>query len=174
MNLMSKSIFKERRNIKNFRGCLTIILFVFLMFALVSCGKKGPPVPPEMLPIPAVTDLEAKVVNDSLELTWTVQTGKNVTAPDGFRIYRSRKSVVDSEACAGCPDVFEKVSELVTNFSLWGTAGNRFNYRDTLEKGYVFRYKVIAFTDRGLTSEWSNTVEVVPGTKSTNSDNSTE
>lgn len=168
---MPKIIFKKSDN-KNYRYCyLKILVVFFLLLSLFCCGKKGPPVPPEMLPLAAVTDLEAKLYNNSIALTWTVQTEKNVPAPDGFRIYRSKKSFTDSKTCPGCPDVFEKVSESATAFSLWGRAENRFNYSEIHEDGYVYRYKVMSYTDSGLTSEWSNTVEVGMDSKLPNSEN---
>jgi predicted small lipoprotein YifL len=168
---MSKTIYQKPGNKNNGHFYLKILTVFFLMLSFACCGKKGPPIPPEMFPLPTVSDLEAKQVNNSIELIWSVQTGKNVPAPEGFRIYRSKKSLVDSDECPGCPDVFEKVSELATPFSLWGRAENRFNYREALEIGYVYRYKVMAFTDSGLTSDWSNTVEMVVKSKSPNSEN---
>jgi hypothetical protein len=163
---MSKTIFQKSENKSSAHFYLNVLTVFILILSLACCGKKGPPVPPEILPLPTVTDLEARLFNNSIELTWTLQTGKNVPAPDGFRIYRSKKSFVDSEECPECPDAFEMISELAKAFSLWGQEENRFNYREILENGYVYRYKVMAFTDRGLTSEWSNTVELVVKSKS--------
>jgi hypothetical protein len=167
---MSKTIHQKFGNKNNLHLYLKFLTIFFLMFSLVCCGKKGPPIPPDMLPLPSVNDLEANLFDNSLELIWTVQTGKGVSAPDGFRIYRSKISPVDSE-CPECPDVFEKVSELATLFSLWGRTENRFNYREIIEDGYVYRYKVRAYTDRGQASEWSNTVEVEVKSKLPNSEN---
>jgi hypothetical protein len=143
----------------------------FLILSLACCGKKGPPVPPDMLPLPSVGGLESKLFDNDLELTWTIQTGKGVSDPDGFRIYRSKKSFADSEECPGCPDVFEKVSEVMTAVRLWGRTENRFNYREKLEESYIYRYKVMAYTDRGLTSDWSDTVEVIVKGKSSKLEN---
>jgi hypothetical protein len=162
---MSKRIIQKSGNTNSGHFYLKLVTVLCLILSLACCGKKGPPVPPEMLPLPTVTDLEAILFNNSVELTWTVQTGKNMPAADGFRIYRSKNSLVDSQECPGCPDVFEKISELATAFSLWGREKNRFNYREILEDGYVYRYKVMAFTDRGLASEWSNTVELIVKSK---------
>ena len=161
MHSISQPSMGKSGNTEKFCGYLKIIAVLFLVLLIISCGKKGPPVPPQMLPLPAVNDLDAKIVNDSLELNWTFKTEKNAPAPDGFWVYRSKKPVADSKNCVECPDFFEKVSDMATAFSLWGRKENRFNYLEKLENGYVFRYKVIAYTDKGLTSEWSNTVEVV-------------
>lgn len=168
---MSKNIYQILENKRTLHFYFIILLSFILMFSLVCCGKKGPPIPPEMLPLPPVADLKANLSDNALELIWTVQTGKGVPAPDGFHIYRSKKSPEDSEKCPGCPDVFEKVSELATGFRLWGRTENRFNYREILEDGFVYRYKIMAYTYRGLTSEWSDTVEVMVKSSSFNSQN---
>jgi hypothetical protein len=167
---MSKTIYQRSGNKYYLYLYLKILTALLMILSSACCGKKGPPTAPDMLPLPSVTGLEAKLFNNSLDLIWTIQTGKGVTAPDGFRIYRSKKSPEDSQ-CPGCPDVFEKVSELATAFSLWGMAENRFIYRETLEDGYIYRYKVMAYTDSGLKSDWSDTVEVVAKSEPADSEN---
>jgi hypothetical protein len=167
---MPKTIYRKSGNKQKLHLYFKILTTLLMVLSLVCCGKKGPPIPPDMLPLLSVTSLEAKLSDNELELIWAAQTGKGVASPDGFRIYRSKKSPKDSE-CPGCPDVFEKISELATGISLWGLGENRFNYRETLEDGYVYRYKVMAFTESGLKSEWSDTVEVVLKSKSADSEN---
>jgi hypothetical protein len=159
MNFKSTAILKKLENKKNFHFYFKIMTVFFLISLLFSCGKKGPPVPPDMLPLLPVTDLEAKLFDNVLELSWTAQTGKGRPAPDGFRIYRSKKSLVDSE-CPECPGIFEKVAEMAMAFRLWGWQERRIDYHETLEDGYIYHYKVMTYTHRGLTSEWSNTVEI--------------
>lgn len=166
MNPISKTVLKPTGYTKDSQLYLKIAIFCFLIFSLAACGKKGPPIPPETLPLPPVTGLEAGLIGNTSELSWTVQRGKNVPAPDGFRIYRSKRSILDSEECPGCPDVFEMVAEMATAFSLWGRTESRFNYSEDLEADYIYRYKISAYTDSGMISEWSDTVEVVPGSES--------
>jgi predicted small lipoprotein YifL len=161
LNVRSKIIFQEISKKNHLYFYLKILIVFFLVISLFCCGKKGPPIPPDTPPLFPVTDVVAKLFDDNLlELTWTAQAGKGASVPDGFRIYRSKQSLVDPE-CPGCPDVFEMVSELTVAYSLWGWAEKRINYHETLEDGYIYRYKVIAYTNSGLTSEWSDTVEVV-------------
>ena len=164
-------MFQKSENKGAAQYLLKMIAVFFLVVSVVCCGKKGPPVPPDLLPLPSVNNLEVRQVDNSLELTWLVHVGKNMPEPDGFRIYRSKRSLADFEECPGCPDVFEKVGELETGFSLWGRTENRYTYRDTLEEGFAYRYKVLTFTDRGLTSEWSDTVELIVESKSFGSEN---
>jgi hypothetical protein len=158
VNTRSKIISQEFLNYLYFY--LKILTVFFLVFSLSCCGKKGPPIPPDTIPLFPVTNLDAKLFDNVLELSWTAQAGRGMSVPDGFRIYRSKKSLVKPE-CPECPDVFEMVSEVAVAFSLWGWTERQINYHETLEDGYIYRYKVIAYTYRGLTSEWSNMVEVV-------------
>ena len=139
-----------------------VIVLIPLLFVLTvgSCGKKGSPMPPKMLPLPAVSDLEIKTTPDNVvELTWTMPLIKNAPIADGFWVYRSKKPLKDPE-CPECPYEFKKISELLSDFKLRGGKDARFDYRDNVETGFAYRYKVMAFTRIGLTSDWSNLVEV--------------
>jgi predicted small lipoprotein YifL len=158
VNTRSKIISQEFLNHLYFY--LKILTVFFLVISLSCCGKKGPPIPPDTVPLLPVTNLDAKLFDNLLELSWTAQAGRGMAVPDGFRIYRSKRSLVNPE-CPECPDVFEMVSEMAVAFSLWGWTERQINFHETLEDGYIYRYKVIAYTYRGLTSEWSNMVEVV-------------
>jgi hypothetical protein len=160
VNGRSKIIFQEILNKSHFYSSIKILTLFFLVILLSCCGKKGPPVPPDTLPLFPVTDLNAKLFENEIELSWTAQAGRGAPVPDGFRIYRSQKSLMDPQ-CPECPDVFEMVSELAVAFSLWGWTERLINYHEILEKGHIYRYRIIAYTFSGLTSEWSNTVEVV-------------
>jgi predicted small lipoprotein YifL len=161
VNVRSKIISQEFSNKNHLYFYLKILTVLFLVISLSCCGKKGPPIPPDTPSLFPVTKVDAKLLDDNvLELSWIAQAGKGASVPDGFRIYRSKQSLADPE-CPGCPDVFEMVSELTVAFSLWGWTERQVNYHETLEDGYIYRYKVMAYTYSGLTSEWSNTVEVV-------------
>jgi hypothetical protein len=160
VNGRSKIIFQEFLNKNHFYFHLKILTVFFLVVSLSCCGKKGPPLPPDTLLLVPVTNLDAKLFDNEIEVFWTAQAGRGTSVPDGFRIYRSKKSLIVPE-CLECPDVFEMVSELTVAFSLWGWTERRINYHEILEDGYIYRYRVIAYTYSGLTSEWSNTVEVV-------------
>jgi predicted small lipoprotein YifL len=160
VNGRSKIIFQQFLNKNHFYFFIKILTLFFLVISLSCCGKKGPPIPPDALPLLPVTDLNAELFENEIELSWTAQAGRGASVPDGFRIYRSKKPLVDPE-CPECPDVFEMVSELAVAFSLWGWTERLINYHEILEKGHIYRYRIIAYTFSGLTSEWSNTVEVV-------------
>lgn len=159
MFLATDFFFKQYKNQKK-RFIFKIPMFFFLVLLLVSCGKKGPPMLPEMLSLPEVTDLEAKILSDTIvELSWTLPVTNGVPLADGFRIYRSKKAIETSE-CPGCPDEFERVADRETDFKLLGRPETRYSYRETIERGYRYRYKIIAYTQNGVKSNWSNMVRV--------------
>jgi len=57
-------------------NCLFALTALFVLICLViSCGKKGPPVPPRYIEPPAITDLTRQIEADQLTLTWGFRKG---------------------------------------------------------------------------------------------------
>ena len=141
------------------RNC-SLFLFVILFFTfLPSCGKKGPPVPPKIAPLPVVGDLSKNIAGDLLTLAWPLprQNGKIPGDLAGFKVFRARTSVIDS-ACKDCPDHYRLVADMPV---LGRIKNNRLTYQETLEPGYLYKFKVRLYTDRGAESRDSNIVEVL-------------
>ncbi|MBL0701071.1 MAG: hypothetical protein JJV92_09340 [Desulfosarcina sp.] len=136
----------------------SLFLFVILFFTfLPSCGKKGPPVPPKIEPLPVVEDLSKSITGDLLTLSWALprQNGKIPGDLAGFKIFRARKPLMDP-ACKDCPDKYR----LVANIPLQGRiSNNRITYQENLEHGYQYKFKVKLYTDRGNESGDSDIVE---------------
>lgn len=123
---------------------LTAVLGLML---LTACGIKGPPRPPEMVPPPAVKDLQGRVEDGRVVLTWThpVRQSRRVMDVVGFRVYRSRIPLSDSD-CQTCPLRFEQAAELKTGASqARGEAAAMMTYGEELERGYGYTYKVVGF-----------------------------
>jgi hypothetical protein len=137
---------------------LFLLLVVFLGLFL-ACGEKGPPVPPEIEPLPVVQDLSKSLTGDFLTLTWSVpgRQGKTFKNPAGFKVFRARKSVIDS-ACKDCPDHYKLLADMPV---LGRIKNNRVTYQEILEPGYLYKFKVRLYTDRGAESRDSNIVEVL-------------
>ena len=131
---------------------------LILTMAMAGCGKKGPPVHPGALPLPVVDRLEKQLDGDLLVLSWEVPEHVSFAEPDGFFVYRSKTPAGGD--CKNCPYIFEKASDVSPSESFFGGRSDKVFYRETLEKGHVYRYKVRAYTDDGLTGAWSEIAEV--------------
>ena len=134
-------------------------LFLFTVsFWILSCGKKGPPVPPREVPPPGIPALSMTVEADDVILSWKAPEGsRSVMAKlGGFFIYRSKQSVSAPE-CKDCPILFTRISSVPYKGETPGT--ETITYIDALEKGYRYIYKVTVHSKAGLTSGDSNIVE---------------
>ena len=123
---------------------LTAVLGLML---LTACGIKGPPKPPEMVPPPAVKDLQGRVEDGRVVLIWThpVRQSRRVMDVVGFWVYRCRIPLSDSD-CQTCPLRFEQAAELKTGASqARGEAAAMMTYGEELERGYWYTYKVVGF-----------------------------
>jgi len=131
---------------------------IILIFLLPGCGKKGPPVPPSQKPVPAVSDLKYSIDGDTLTLTWTIpkEIEKGTTVSDGFIVYRYKRPISDSP-CKNCPKLFKRVSD-ITNDSP-GYENKNIEYREEIEKGFVYTYKVVLYTKSGAQSRDSNYID---------------
>jgi hypothetical protein len=116
------------------------------MLLMISCGKKGDPVPPSAAPPAAVDDLKADVDGSRVRLTWT----RPATAA-GVSVYRS-KVRIDGPSCDGCPILFERIAG--------DAAGGGSAYTADLEKGHRYIFKVQVRDVYGQIAD-SNTVEVI-------------
>lgn len=150
---------KGKKRFEASRLIRPILVLGLGLLLMTACGKKGPPVPPEIVPPPAVTDLKAQITGNSLVLTWTgmVKT-KAKRAISGYIVYRSKQKL-SAESCEKCPILFEKattVPVLSSAAKKKNTVG--MNYIETLQKGYRYRYKVIATTGTGDLGGDSNIV----------------
>lgn len=135
-----------------------IPIIIILVFLLPGCGKKAPPVPPRQKPVPAVSDLKYSIDGDTLILTWTIPKGKEKekTVPDGFIVYRYKRPISDSP-CKNCPKLFKRVSDI--SIDGHGYENKNIEYREKIEKSFIYTYKVVLYTKSGAQSQDSNYVE---------------
>lgn len=108
-----------------------VFLLLFLLVA-VACGRKAPPVPPEMTLPQAPQAVTVMPVAGGYHIRWQMDPG----AYKGFRIYRA---VLPEEECTECP----------LTYALRGEVGPR-------ERGFTdrapeerMRYRVVAFLSGG-------------------------
>ncbi|MBT3311761.1 MAG: hypothetical protein HN379_07190, partial [Desulfobacteraceae bacterium] len=120
------------------------------IFIVSGCGRKKPPLPPNIVQPHAVRDLSININGDNLELNWTMNEKKD-SSLTGYIVYRSKKQVSEDN-CENCPVLFERIADLpVEGGKGRHIKGNVFTYRETLEKGYRYAYKVAGYTYSGIT-----------------------
>lgn len=138
---------------------LHILILLAVGFIGVSCGKKAPPRPPGREEAPAAVDrISQSISGDTLSLTWVPVAGKEKDIA-GFYVYRSKMRVTESD-CRSCPVLFERVAVIPNRGQGPGDAAlSPFVYRESLESGYRYIYKVAPYSLSGLTGKDSDTVE---------------
>ena len=133
-----------------------VIAVLLLCLCVIGCGKKDMPSPPRQVPPQPVTDLSARLAGNQVELNWSFSKALSGSEPiTGFGVFRASESI--SEDCKGCPFLFHRVADIP--FVEGRAPTSVMTYRDTLEKGYRYRYKVICYST-GLASRDSNMVVV--------------
>lgn len=136
-------------------------ILVMIMIAAVigiffaGCGRKEMPSAPRQVPPQPVTDLGIRSADNRVELRWTFSKALSGSEPvKGFGVFRASESV--SETCIRCPLLFHRVADIP--FVEDSSGGpSVITYRDRLEKGTRYRYKVISYS-AGLSSKDSNVV----------------
>jgi hypothetical protein len=140
---------------------VTLIAAVMgILLFLSGCGKKGLPVAPRQVALPAVNDLASVLEGDMVILTWTVPEIKEKKGPSitGFAVNRAMSPIQESE-CKNCPVKYKAVAEITAG--LKGKPG-KMEYTGKLEKGFKYYFKVTAFSeDAAAESRDSNIVEFI-------------
>ena len=137
------------------------LILLAVCFLMISCGKKAPPQPPGRGEAPAAVGNISKIIRGNiLSLTWIpiASEGGDVA---GFYVYRSKMRLTDSD-CRTCPVLFTRVAVIPYRGRASGETTLRpFEYRETLESGYRYIYKVAAYSQNGSTGKDSNTVDFI-------------
>lgn len=125
--------------------------------AASGCGRKLPPAPPGAKAPAAVQDLAATLEGAAVTLLWTHAAapaeGESQTA--GYKVFRARRDAAEAD-CTDCPAPFKLIGELSARRM---TPGSRVRFRDEIEPGYRYRYKVVAISAEGAPAADSNVVE---------------
>jgi len=138
-----------------------IVLFCFA-FNISGCGKKGPPIPPRHIVPPAVNDLIISIDENTLRLTWNIPGEKEMLTSGGagFFVYRSKRPISESD-CKDCPVVFSRVADIpIDTKDLEKKEKGTIRYNETLEKGFMYIFKVNTYL-KGVVSSDSNRVDFV-------------
>lgn len=149
------------RRAKGKQHRLLFLMSLGILLLHLGCGRKGPPVAPQVVVPPAVKDLKAEVARHEVQLTWSVPTqGDNVfEGIVGFKVFRYESG--DSTApCPGCPIPFHEHLDIkLRDPAPARVEGGRVICRDALKPGYRYAYKVVVYHKSGGVSGNSNIVE---------------
>lgn len=135
------------------RSLLTLALSIGILCLIISCGKKGDPLP-KGLPVPGgIGDLSGEVRDGVLFLSFTMPTknkdGSDIVDLGGFRVMKS---------CSNCNAAFGTLKEIrlddTSGFTIQGT--RLYVYDDDLATGYRYAYKVHPVTEKGTAGDASN------------------
>ncbi|MCG6910724.1 MAG: hypothetical protein LJE94_11450 [Deltaproteobacteria bacterium] len=130
---------------------LAFSVSIFLL--LCACGVKAPPVPQAYRPPEAVEDLAYAISKDGIvALSWSLpETGsKQAGKAERVKIFRARESL-ENPACENCPLRFRMIKKL-------SLEKDKLIFRETLEKGYRYHYKLVILDDDNRESGDSNVV----------------
>jgi hypothetical protein len=129
------------------------VISVLLFLALVSCGKKAPPMP-KLAPMPeTVGDFRGEAKDGVLFLSFLAPAGAGGVAGTqgwvGFKILKS---------CTGCGGSLEPWREIhladKSGYTIY--KGRIYFYDDDLTPGLDYTYRVIPFTGTGIEGAASN------------------
>ncbi|MBW2039679.1 MAG: hypothetical protein JRI46_08800 [Deltaproteobacteria bacterium] len=133
-------------------------LLTLLIILVGGCGVKAPPIPPDVLVPKAISDLQGKVREGELYLSWSVprenMDGSKPVDLVGFRVLRRE----EARGCVECPGEFRIRADL----DLRAPEGYRLErgtltWRDEdLREGTIYIYKVIGINHWGYPSPPSN------------------
>ena len=143
--------------------CRSIIVQILIIVAfsifLSGCGKKAPPKPSRQEKPSIVDDLSYSLDGDKLKLTWTIPEVKTKvnSGLGGFYVFRSKKSVSESD-CKNCLKIFKRVADISLEH-MRNSGKDIIKYAEVLEKGYRYIYKVVSYTNNGVTGKDSNMVD---------------
>lgn len=136
------------------------VLVLAAMLGMTACGIKAPPIPPRQIAPPPVSDLQYRIADGELILTWSVPAATWERQPDlaGFAVYRS-KSELRNGACKNCPLLFQRIAQvpLVVTPQRKSVAA-KLSYRERLAKGYHYTYKVVSRTASHISGADSNLI----------------
>jgi hypothetical protein len=135
--------------------CAAVVFFV----SFQACGKKGDPVPPRLVPPPAMSDLKASMMNGSINLAWTMPDDSADISR--VRILRSDLEIAGDD-CPGCPRIYAPVGEMSPRDPKIVREGGRgARYVDAgVKPGRLYTYKVVFCDSYGNCGRDSNTAEL--------------
>ena len=128
------------------------------MSLIIGCGRKLPPIQPGALPPPVVLDLTYEVRGGEISLFWSIPPANPAkeSAATGFKVLRARQAVAEDE-CQTCPASFKVIADIVASGR---HPGSRLRFRDALEPGFKYSYKLRSYATDEMVGKDSVAVAV--------------
>jgi len=136
-----------------------VLIGVLLLGVMGSCGRKMLPIQPGVLPPPTAADLAYEMRGSEIILSWTVPIyhHNKESAAAGFKVLRARQTMAEAQ-CQTCPAPFQTIGDVLASGK---TSGSRLRFRDTLEPGFTYSYKLKPYTADDVVGKDSNVVVAV-------------
>lgn len=134
-----------------------LILSVCMCFLVISCGKKGNPLPKKLPEPGGIRDLSGEIKDGVLFLSFSIPTknqdGSDIEELSGFRVLKS---------CTSCGGAFEPFREVLLEGDRGFTVvnGRLYIYDDDLRNDYQYAYRVHPVTTSGTAGDPSNTFSI--------------
>jgi hypothetical protein len=131
-----------------------VTILTMLLFSLFGCGIKGSPVEPGYVKPPAVTNLEYRVVENVVVLTWTIppEGATDNYSLAGAKVFRL-KQTLKNIPCQDCPQTFTIIRKIPAR-------SGTMQFQDTIDKGFGYFYKIVLYDAENHNGEDSNIVHV--------------
>lgn len=145
-----------------FYAAATSVLLIMMMG--IGCGRKAMPIPPGAYIPPPVKNLEARLIDQQIVLSWKLNWGSRARRKGliRFKVFRASRSLADTnDACKQCPPSFQAVATLaVDDMPLSESGALMGEYTDTPAPGFHYTYTVRGYT-ASTAAPPSNSAEVV-------------
>lgn len=130
--------------------CRRLIVIGLALAGLCSCGKKAPPVVPQVLPPPAMAEVQGQLQEGRVTLTWL--HGSQHQAVAGYVVFRAQ-SALSRPDCPQCPLIFQKVDTIRVEGK-----SQTVQFSQAVPGGFRYTYKVRPFQSSGAQGADSNVV----------------
>jgi len=129
-------------------------------FMLAGCGRKAMPNPPSGNRPPKVIDMDYRISESTIKLSWTIpKTSDKAKSPvTGFYIFRSKQSSIETD-CPNCPIHFLKIGDVPVRGGVSGKPEPSVVFSQPIEPGYRYIYKVNAYNADGVAGQDSNLID---------------
>ncbi|MFA6413097.1 MAG: hypothetical protein WCW53_10415 [Syntrophales bacterium] len=140
-------------------SAVVLAVLVFLLSAMiVSCGKKGNPVPRQQIKLQMIKNLRGEITEEGVLLSWTLPE----KAKSNKMVKILRSVTIPGEDCPGCPQKFVLLTEKDEAYLQSGMKDpGQYRYLDRdIDTGRNYGYRVVWCISSGTCSPESNTAEI--------------
>jgi len=135
-----------------------VLLACLLSVMIISCGKKGDPIPRQQIKLQMINNLRGEITKEGVLLSWTLPE----KAKSNKMVKILRSMAIPGEDCPGCPQKFVLLTEkdeASLQSSMKEPGLYRYLDRD-IDTGRNYGYRVVWCISSGTCSPESNTTEI--------------